>query len=209
MFRPRQFLRMFLGPVNGYLNGNGETAMYHILSLCNSLRWTSLLAAIAVMVVSPWLIVATQAAPPNPEKLSLWPDQAPVGDGKFEAATASITVHRPAPEKANGAAMVICPGGGYGGLVAGAEGHGIAKWLNQHGIAGIVLEYRLPQGQGLRAAAGCAAGHPHGPLQRQSSGASTPAASASSASRRAGTWPPRRAPTSTAAIPRRPIPSIA
>jgi len=42
--------------------------------------------------------------------------------------------------------MVICPGGGYGGLVTGAEGHGIAAWLNTHGIAGIVLEYRLPKG---------------------------------------------------------------
>jgi hypothetical protein len=87
------------------------------------------------------------AAPANPETLSLWSGQAPVGDGKFEAASASITVHRPTAEKANGAAMVICPGGGYGGLVVGPEGHGIAKWLNQHGIAGIVLEYRLPRGR--------------------------------------------------------------
>ena len=42
---------------------------------------------------------------------------------------------------------MICPGGGYGGLVTGAEGHGIAEWLNSHGIAGIVLEYRLPAGR--------------------------------------------------------------
>jgi acetyl esterase/lipase len=69
-----------------------------------------------------------------------------LGDGRFEAANASITVH-PAAEKPNGAAMVICPGGGYGGLVSGPEGHGIARWLNQHGIAGIVLEYRLPGGR--------------------------------------------------------------
>jgi acetyl esterase/lipase len=48
---------------------------------------------------------------------------------------------------ANGAALVICPGGGYGGLVTGAEGHGIAAWLNAQGIAGIVLEYRLPKGR--------------------------------------------------------------
>lgn len=83
----------------------------------------------------------------NPEKLLLWPGQAPVGEGKSEAANASITVHLPPPGKANGAAMVICPGGGYGGLVVGPEGHGIAKWLNDHGIAGIVLEYRLPHGR--------------------------------------------------------------
>jgi acetyl esterase/lipase len=80
-------------------------------------------------------------------KLPLWSGQVPVGDGQFEAANATITVHRPAPNAANGAAVVICPGGGYGGLVTGAEGHGIAKWLTSHGIAGIVLEYRLPKGR--------------------------------------------------------------
>ena len=70
-----------------------------------------------------------RTVPAEPKKLSLWSGQAPVGDGQFEAANASITVHRPIPEKANGAAVVICPGGGYGGLLTGAEGHGIAKWL--------------------------------------------------------------------------------
>lgn len=84
---------------------------------------------------------------PEPEKLSLWSGRAPVGDGQFEAANATITVHRPDPDTVNGAAVVICPGGGYGGLVTGAEGHGIAKWLNAHGITGIVLEYRLPKGR--------------------------------------------------------------
>jgi acetyl esterase/lipase len=72
-----------------------------------------------------------------------------VGEGQFEAAGAFITVHRPAAEKANGAALVICPGGGYGMLVTGPEGHGIAAWLNQHGITGIVLEYRLPRGRSM------------------------------------------------------------
>ena len=84
---------------------------------------------------------------PDGERIVLWPDQAPVGEGKFEKATSFITVHLPPADKANGAAMVICPGGGYGGLVDGPEGHGIAKWLNGHGIAGIVLNYRLPAGR--------------------------------------------------------------
>ena len=79
------------------------------------------------------------------EKLFLWPSQAPVGDNKFEAANARLTVY--SASKPNGAAMVICPGGGYGGLVVGAEGHGIAQWLNRQGIAGAVLEYRLPEGR--------------------------------------------------------------
>jgi acetyl esterase/lipase len=81
----------------------------------------------------------------RPEKIGLWDKKAPVGDGKFQEVEVSITVHRPA--KPNGTAIIICPGGGYGGLVTGAEGHGIAAWLNRHGITGVVLEYRLPAGR--------------------------------------------------------------
>src|SRR5205823_5191344 len=84
----------------------------------------------------------------EPNRIPLWNNRAPVADGRdgqFQEAEAWITVHRPA--KGNGAAIVICPGGGYGGLVTGAEGHGIAAWLNRHGIAGVVLEYRLPAGR--------------------------------------------------------------
>jgi acetyl esterase/lipase len=81
----------------------------------------------------------------EPRRMALWNQHAPIGEGQFEEADAWITVHQPA--KGNGRAVVICPGGGYGGLVTGPEGHGIAQWLNRHGIAGIVLEYRLPAGR--------------------------------------------------------------
>src|SRR5271168_4540649 len=92
---------------------------------------------------------AEEAAAPQADRLPLWSDKAPIGDGTFEKspAKATITVHRPAPDKATGTAVVICPGGGYGGLVDGPEGHGIAKWLVEHGIAGVVLNYRLPAGR--------------------------------------------------------------
>ncbi|MFZ9400483.1 MAG: alpha/beta hydrolase [Opitutales bacterium] len=80
------------------------------------------------------------------ETLPLWNGDAPEGDGKFsDSSKAKLTVHL--PDNPNGAAIVICPGGGYGGLVTKGEGHGIAAWLNAHGIAGIVLEYRLPAGR--------------------------------------------------------------
>ena len=82
----------------------------------------------------------------EPLRLSLWPSDAPLGDGTFEKKDPAIFVHLPDPAKANGLAMVICPGGGYGGKVIGPEGHGIARWLNEHGIAGVVLDYRLPMG---------------------------------------------------------------
>ncbi|QDU92802.1 alpha/beta hydrolase [Lignipirellula cremea] len=82
-------------------------------------------------------LAAAEPATP-PVRTALWPGETPVS-------SAAITVHR--PEKSNGAAVVICPGGGYGGLVKGAEGHGVAQWLNQHGVTGIVLEYELPKGR--------------------------------------------------------------
>jgi len=81
----------------------------------------------------------------EPEKLKLWNGKAPIGDGKFEQAETRITVYK--PEKANGTAIVICPGGGYIRLVTGVEGDGISAWLNRHGITAIVLEYRLPAGR--------------------------------------------------------------
>lgn len=77
-------------------------------------------------------------SPPKPQRISLWAGESP-------ASKAAITPHLPA--NGNGTAVVICPGGGYGTLVTGAEGHGIARWLNEHGIAGIVLEYELPKGR--------------------------------------------------------------
>jgi len=82
----------------------------------------------------------------EPEKIMLWEKgKAPDGNGGLTDEEAFVLVYR--PEQPNGAAMVICPGGGYGRLVMGAEGSGIAEWLNQHGITGIVLKYRLPKGR--------------------------------------------------------------
>lgn len=81
----------------------------------------------------------------EPLRVALWNGPAPIGNGESEDAEAWVTVHRAV--EPNAAAVVICPGGGYGGLVVEPEGHGIAAWLNRHGIAGVVLEYRLPAGR--------------------------------------------------------------
>lgn len=55
-----------------------------------------------------------------------------------------LTVYLPDKKKANGMAVVICPGGGYSGVAIDHEGHDIAKKLNEYGIAGFVLKYRMP-----------------------------------------------------------------
>lgn len=90
-------------------------------------------------------INATGQEPAAPQKIDLWNGRAPTGNGQFEAAEVWITVYR--PTKPNGTALVICPGGGYGGHAIQPEGHGIAAWLNKHGITGVVLQYRLPKGR--------------------------------------------------------------
>jgi acetyl esterase/lipase len=61
--------------------------------------------------------------------------------------TPDLTLFLPAPEKANGAAVLICPGGGYAALAFDHEGNAVAKWLNDNGIAGIIMKYRLPSDQ--------------------------------------------------------------
>jgi len=96
--------------------------------------------------------------------LKLWPDGIPgsktdpsyvekitVTNGVItrceKVVTPDLTIFLPAPEKANGTAVLICPGGGYGVLAFDHEGNAIARWLNDYGIAGIILKYRLPSDQ--------------------------------------------------------------
>ncbi|MHC4249258.1 MAG: alpha/beta hydrolase fold domain-containing protein [Planctomycetota bacterium] len=69
-----------------------------------------------------------------------------------------MAVHLPPKDEAVGAAVVVCPGGGYGGLAYNHEGIQVARWLNSHGVAGFVLRYRhnphrhpIPLGDAQRA----------------------------------------------------------
>jgi len=59
-------------------------------------------------------------------------------------ATPQLAVYRPAKENDTGAAVVICPGGGFSILAYDLEGTEVAAWLNSIGVTGIVLKYRVP-----------------------------------------------------------------
>lgn len=85
-------------------------------------------------------IAMTHAQPTN--MFPLWPGAAPGARGSGPKDTPTLTPFFPSPEKATGAAIIVCPGGGYAHL-ASHEGEGYARWLSDNGIAAFVLKYRL------------------------------------------------------------------
>jgi acetyl esterase/lipase len=72
----------------------------------------------------------------------LWPEGAPGARGKDAKDTPTLTPFFPDPVQATGSAIVVCPGGGYGGL-AKHEGPDYARFLNEQGVTAFVLTYRL------------------------------------------------------------------
>ena len=108
------------------------------------LRYVCTLCSAAVLLWSPIVLPAAgpPAAPTHPVEL-LWPKGAPEALGTNPEDSPSLTIFRPPEGTANGAAMVICPGGGYGHLADVKEGSDVAAWLNSFGVTGCVLKYRL------------------------------------------------------------------
>jgi acetyl esterase/lipase len=93
------------------------------------------LFATAILLASLILCHAEMQTP-----IPLWPDGAPGALGTNATDIPTLTPYL--TTDATGAAMVICPGGGYG-MLAPHEGNDYALWLNQHGVTCFVLKYRL------------------------------------------------------------------
>ena len=74
--------------------------------------------------------------------IPLWPNGAPGAVGKAETDVPTVAVYLP-PSNPTRTAVVVAPGGGYQHLAMDHEGLQVAQWLNAHGIAAIVLKYRL------------------------------------------------------------------
>jgi acetyl esterase/lipase len=100
-----------------------------------------LLPLAGVFILASTMLLAQSSSEPQ-SPLALWPNGAPGALGKEPKDIPTLTPFWPAAEKASGAGMVVCPGGGYGGL-APHEGGAYAHWLNLQGIAAFVLQYRL------------------------------------------------------------------
>jgi acetyl esterase/lipase len=86
-------------------------------------------------------VSTNQSIPEN--AILLWPNGAPGAVGDEPRDKPNLTVYAAPKDKANGAALVICPGGGYGGLAVDHEGKQIAEWANSLGMTAFVLRYRL------------------------------------------------------------------
>lgn len=76
------------------------------------------------------------------DPIRLWAGAAPGALGEADHDIPTITPYLPAADKASGTSIIVCPGGGYGGL-APHEGEGYAKWLADNGVSAFVLKYRL------------------------------------------------------------------
>lgn len=73
----------------------------------------------------------------------LWPGGAPGALGSEDRDKPSITIRLADSAKANGTAVIVCPGGGYGNLAMDHEGAQVAAWLNNLGVSAFILKYRL------------------------------------------------------------------
>lgn len=95
------------------------------------------------------------------EVVKLWENGAPTdnkitepekgareGTWVVNVSSAELHIYK-AANSSDGKAIIICPGGGYGGLAFEHEGTDVAKWLNSKGITAVILKYRMPNKNSL------------------------------------------------------------
>ena len=107
------------------------------------MRWMIWVGLAALIAAAIGAATRSEAAPPPKEAFPLWPGGAPGALGTADKDIPTLTAFL--PDKPTGSAIVVLPGGGYGGL-ADHEGSAYAKWLNELGISAFVLKYRLGSG---------------------------------------------------------------
>ncbi len=90
----------------------------------------SLIRFSTAYVLVACICLSSRTAGAEPVTELLWPRGAPGAKGDKPADKPTLSVCLPPDAAANGAAVVICPGGGYGNLATDHEGRQIARWLN-------------------------------------------------------------------------------
>jgi acetyl esterase/lipase len=93
----------------------------------------------------------TKPLPPEADQFKSPPDPLIAGRPIIRlgnVSTPTITIYRPDPAKDTGAAVVVCPGGGYYILAMDLEGTEVCEWLNTLGVTAVLLKYRVPGREG-------------------------------------------------------------
>ena len=112
--------------------------------------------ASCAIVLATLMLTPLQAV--EPKTFRLWEGDAPNALGTEEKDIPTVIVYLPEDAKEPVPVLMICPGGGYGGLAMDHEGHQLAKWANDMGMAGVIVSYRH-RGRGY--------GHPNPMLDAQ------------------------------------------
>lgn len=115
-----------------------------------------------LLLVALLLAVEASANGAEPIELALWGDTelAAADIGKYEGRNGErpdrwltgvehpvVSLYKPEADKTTGAAVVVFPGGGYGGQAIDKEGHYVAQWLAERGVAAMVVPYRCGGGK--------------------------------------------------------------
>jgi acetyl esterase/lipase len=112
------------------------------------------------LTICACVLTAAVLGADEPKRIPLWPNGAPGFESRRDEPeqaksywvrnvhNPSITAFLPPADKATGAAVVICPGGGHRLLVYDAEGAEAARYLNSLGVAAFALKYRLGREEG-------------------------------------------------------------
>jgi acetyl esterase/lipase len=95
-----------------------------------------------IITLLPAALLSHVASAVEPLTIRLWEQAAPGAIGSEEKDIPTAIVYLPKQNSATTGAIVILPGGGYGGLAMDHEGHQIARWANELGLAGIIVSYR-------------------------------------------------------------------
>jgi acetyl esterase/lipase len=135
-------------------------------------RMTSTLRRSLAFVCFAVILLSTGLAAEPARVLDLWPGVAPGEKGNLgeekdttkptdqliagrrvirlgNVSKPSLSLYRPAKDKDTGAAVLVCPGGGYHILAMDLEGTEVCEWLNAMGVTAALLKYRVPKREGL------------------------------------------------------------
>lgn len=115
------------------------------------------------VLIFGWILTLLGAAQAQVSEIEIWPagipsDAKTLSPAVIESAkqrsnqsriayveTPSLSVYLASKERANGCAVIICPGGGYNILAWPKEGLEVAEWFNSIGVSAFVLKYRVPR----------------------------------------------------------------